>query len=274
MPLRLLALSFLLVIAGVAGASTLPAPVVYTAHATGELVIGPDEKVAEASLKAPGMDARMRDEYLAHLRRWTFEPVVEDGAPVAVRVPVQLALRAAVDPATDQASLYIEKAWFLTPPAVREMQAPADRPIMSPPRYPEQAFRAGVGAEVMLLVELGEDGRVARAAAREVALLAASPGRAVNAYVRSMVKAAEQAAAGWRIPGYRAGDRVLVPVSFNPGNGFWSRRQPYDFQPVAWVVESQVTHSLASGGSPTDGRIKLVTPLGPAAETASPPAGS
>ena len=31
----------------------------------------------------------------------------------------------------------------LDPPAVREMQAPADRPLMSPPRYPEQAFRAG-----------------------------------------------------------------------------------------------------------------------------------
>ena len=74
---------------------------------------------------------------------------------------------------------------------------------------------------------------------------------------------AEQAAEAWRIPGYAAGGHVLVPVLFGPGNGFWSRKRPYDFEPVAWVLEAQDPQSLAAGGGPTDGRIKRITPLGP-----------
>lgn len=262
MVLRLiLLLSLLGVSAAPAAVATAAVPETYVASASGEIVIGPDGKVVSARLDARGLDARMRADYEDHIRRWTFEPVVEDGAPVAVRVPIQLALRAVIDPASKRASLYIERAFFLTPPRVRAALAPGERTEMPPPNYPPGAFRAGVGAEVMLLVELGEDGRVARAAAREVSLLSAAPLRMVQSDVDSLIKAAERAAARWRIPGYAPGDRVLVPVKFNSGERFWSHWQPYQHAPAAWVLEARDVPSLAAGGAPTDARIRLVTPL-------------
>lgn len=238
----------------------------YRADARGELTIGPDGTVVRATFQSSGMDEHMRTAYVGQIAKWRFEPVLEDGAPVSVRVPFKLALRAVVDPATDKAWLHIDRAWFLSTASTPGAPPGGVQAELPPPRFPLKAYQAGAGARIMLMVELREKGRVARVAASDVVLLSAGPDEDTDRHVAAMVAAAEDAAASWRIPGFRAGARVRVPVVFKPDGMVWSRMHPYPYTPVDWVREAEAEDSpaaeaLANGVGQLDGRIRLLTRL-------------
>ena len=106
--------------------------------------------------------------------------------------------------------------------------------LMDPPHYPRLELGKGVGALVMLLVRLDDEGKVAQAATHAVKLLGEEVSPRADRQVRAFTEAAEQAAQHWRIPGMK-GQLVMVPVRSTVG--VWGRGWEWPIGPDAVVVD-------------------------------------
>jgi TonB family protein len=230
----------------------------FTATTAGTITVAPDGSVADVALEGRRLLGRSAIEgYENHIRTWKFEPVVENGTPVRAMAHLQLALIAAREKGSDSASYGVRHVWFLDPPKRGSGGEPTGASSgLQPPVYPMKAMQAGVGAEVLLRVELDADGRVARVDAEQVSLLGKIAGKRGGGMAAVLAAAAAKAAAGWRIDGYEAGQHVRVPVRFSMNHGGWERLHHIGWQPAPWIVvaassQQGITDLAGSGAAPS-----------------------
>lgn len=241
----------------------------FTTGTHGTIVVGPDGRVVDVDLEGEDtLGEQAVAGYEQVMRGWEFEPVLEDGRPVTARGFVNLSLLAAREENSDSATLGIRDVWFVDPPEQQRRDARARLKSMPPPRYPTGALRAGVGAEVRLLVELDASGAVARAEVEKLAFVGDDPGAARNSLAREFARVSKEAAADWVLPDVDDGTRlVAVPVRFIPGEGRgWRRLHGHDWQADPWVGEMRAREAAVEqlSASGDGSRLVLRSELPPA----------
>lgn len=261
--MKTLVLSLLLAAAPVL--ATPPEVQVYTARAEGSLVIGTDGRVLDVELSSDAnLGTGVLEGYEQRVRAWRFEPIIEDGRPVNAKGRLQLSLVAAREKGNPTATFGIRGAQFLDP-AVASVKA--DGPRLAQPGYPENAYRAGAGARVTLLVKIDGQGRPARVATERLELLGVATGQSHQRNLATQFRrSAEQVAAKWTFSGHAEGELLRVPVWYSTEQ--WARGWvPTTMQAVElpeWaeleLAKEQAT-DLIAGGAATAARFKLLTPL-------------
>ena len=240
----------------------------------GEVSIETDGSVSAVQLakedKLPvGVVSMVRDAGL----KWRFEPVLRDG--VAVRAVAPMSLRVI-------ARKLDGDRYEISLRGINFARLDADDPeniariSLKPPRYPEQAFRAGVSGSVYLLVKVGRDGKVEDAFAEQVNLTFLSRENDQRRARELLAKSAMAGARQWtfRVPTQGPGAaqpfwNVRVPVSYSLDNGGaegqeqgrWVSYVPGPRERAPWREDSEQL-----GFSPdalADGSVNLVDNNGP-----------
>ncbi|WDS35424.1 energy transducer TonB [Pseudoxanthomonas sp.] len=204
----------------------------------GEVGIDPDGKVFATDIKTI-VTPQVKDLIEKTVRDWQFEPVLVDGKPGHVKANMNLTLLAKKSDGGYQ--LQVERARFYSARATTRM---------TPPRYPPEPARAGIGANVLVAVRVDAQGKVIDAVAVETSL----PYRNVNAKVarswgKYFEKATIQAARDWEFAPARVefGDvadaTLIVPVTYRigemPSDG-WQNNSEGERRQIPWLAtESQ-----------------------------------
>jgi hypothetical protein len=194
----------------VASAQHSPAPVIELT-ADGDIQIAPDGHVTDYQLKsklAPAV-AELVDRAV---RGWHFEPIVVDGKAVPAKTTMSLHLHG--DPAPgDTYSLSISSVHF----------GVLTRSKLTPPKYPDDAQRVGLGARVVLYIVIDPSGQVVQAMPGQTSLdhRARSEPEAER-WRRQFEKVSVEAALQWRyepseiFDGKPARARyAIAPIEFN-----------------------------------------------------------
>ena len=208
---------------------------------------------------------------------WQFEQILRDGDPVAFTSPVSMRLIAR-QAGEGSFEIRMDSASFgdgdkNDPASVRSVR-------MTPPRYPEAAFRAGITGTVYLAVNVGRDGKVRDVAAEQVDLTSAGNERVMAQAREVLARASLQAARGWTFRAPEQGDAVAadswnlrIPVTFQlsdqqratPRPGQWQPYIPGPRQRVPFLnkEDGPLNSSLREGGIYMAGRPgpRLKTPL-------------
>jgi hypothetical protein len=237
---------------------------VYTASTTGEVVIDTEGRVVEVSLDRKTLGNEVMQAFEDRIRTWRFEPVEQAGKPVRAKSHMALQMEATREKGADGLRLRVESVQFNHP-----VQRSSDEKMvrtLTRPHYPRDAMERGIGARVDLLLRLDENGQVTDAAALGVRLLGEEIQGSPALHARYFIRAALQAAAGWRIPGVEGG-RAVVPVRFSAHGDRgdrWVRTRGIEIEVPAWVANDQASGEVialgADGGQPSEG-WKLLTPL-------------
>ena len=194
---------------------------------TGTITVDPQGAIANYTLHDSG---RVPPSVLNLIKRtlaaWRFKPVVANGDPVTASTGMSLRIVADIsDP--QHATVRVGGASFgcaagparkLLPAACPEGASITYRHT-TPPPYPSSAARSGVSGEVFLLVQVGPDGHVIHAEARQVNLYAIVADPAEGRQV--LADAAQAAAKDWTFnvptegPAATAGKWVVtIPINF------------------------------------------------------------
>lgn len=171
---------------------------------TADVVVSGDGQITGFTLdpRYKGMEGVLR----AIVTKWRFEPIATGGEPVEIHTTMVLRLH--VDRGAEGEE----------PKAQVEYRGQGTGVVrVEPPRFPDNALRAGVSGIVLLEVSHDAQGRVTSV---EVEQSKSSRDR----YVGAFEKAAIAAAKGWRfqperINGEPLPGRARVPVSFTPLSG-------------------------------------------------------
>ena len=187
----------------------------YRLSIDGDLYIAGDGSVSDYKLRS---NEDLTPEIAAlvdkQVRSWRFEPILVDGQPVVAKTRLHLSLNA--EPVAGGYQLRIYGVGFGNP--VRDSKK------ITPPKYPEAALRAGVEAEVMLVLTLDERGHVTDTAIALTSLSGTGPQRVLNQWADLFEKSATDAARHWRfslteeIDGHAVQTRARVPVSYRLRN--------------------------------------------------------
>lgn len=241
-------------LAGVAG--------VYLANASGTITVAPDGSVAEVEISrdfGEGIDEPLRQ----RIKAWRFEPVIVDGRPVMAMAHMELTLRADIGDETVE-GIRIIRADFVDSPEL--LQADAQRRSVRPPSYPKSALRHGFGAQLMMLVEVDENGRVQNSSALSAWLTGpkARP-RQQEQVMRSFVDASRRAVAKWQMPvPTESGSTVYrVPINFRTSDELWALAYWVEQPPADWMLNRDASSIAALGAAGNFPRsdIKLLTEL-------------
>ena len=212
-----------------------------------------------------------------HAGSWRFEPIVLDrpGQVGRAKMSVRVVARRLDD---GNYLVRLAGANFGTPrdgdPAERVSAA-----AMAPPRYPQDAARAGVSGTVYTALKIGRDGRVEDAIAEQVNLRYIDSESGMQRWRDRLARAALARAQEWtfRPPpqGEDADDAfwsVRVPVDFELAGdtakrdepGRWEAYVPGPRQASPWATEpDHGGDALVAGGVyPVGGGLRLLTPLG------------
>jgi hypothetical protein len=262
------ALSAMFAVAGVAWAAQ--NSTVLEMSADGEIRIAPDGHVTDYKLKStlsPTIAALVD----RNVRSWRFEPIVVDGNPVAAKTALHLGLKAEPTGSEDKYTIRIADVRFGEPQRNARIR---------PPRYPEEAVRAGLGARVLLYVHLDETGKVVEASPRQTNLNARPSSEVEAKHWRDLFeKASISAAKNWKydlsetINGKPIGTTAIVPLVFsvkngpirNAGSGEWQAYLPGPVRPAPWLKPEQLAgnadlSSLRDGQSLSlNSRFRLVS---------------
>ncbi|WP_330969863.1 TonB family protein [Lysobacter sp. A3-1-A15] len=203
---------------------------------------------------------------------WRFQPIEIEGRPARVQTRASILVHAHKAP-DDGYLLSIARASFGS-------SDDADMPTakrLTPPRYPSDLVRAGVGGTVYLMVKVARDGSVADAMVEQVNLRTVAKDSAMQ---RMRDQFAESALAGTRRwtfnppvePDASPYWVVRVPVHFVapdasvPKYGDWSAYVPGPraLAPWAGVEDMDAPDTLVPGGVYRAGKQgpELLTPLG------------
>ncbi len=248
----------------------------------GEIDIGVDGAVEgigiERETEIPsGVASFFRDAAM----QWTFEPIVQDGVPVAARAPMSVRLTAKKLESGDY-EIRIVNASF-------DRYDPEDRTSVrfqkqKAPSYPADAIRAGVAGDVYALVKVGRDGRVVEVVSEQVNLHAVASERAMRTWREVLARASEKAIKDWTflVPSEgAAADKpywvVRVPIRYrlsqSPAGrvdhyGTWEAYIPGPLASVPWRDAERSSgdspDALVDGGIYMDGEgrgPRLLTPL-------------
>jgi hypothetical protein len=152
---------------------------------------------------------------------------------------------------------------------------------MDPPRYPENAYRAGVSGTVYLILKVGRDGSVQDAVAEQVNLRVVAPEADMRTFRNIFAKSALSAARKWTFRPPTEGEYVAepywtirVPVSYSFENhskegdyGRWVSYVPGPRERAPWVTDKDRAgfspDSLVEGGvyMASEKGPRLLTPL-------------
>ena len=223
------------------------------------------------------------------IKSWQFVPVVQDGKAVTATAGMSVRVVADMIDAS-HATIRVAGASFgcdayqakdLLPntcqPGTTIAYAANGR---RPPEYPIRALKEGLGGEVYLAVEVGRDGRVIRAEAKQVNLFNRIGTPAI--FRKVFADSASAAAFMWRFEVPTVGRQAskdhwtaLIPVvytigrSARPEYGQWSAYIPGPVQDIPWAKDDAASHAgsadaIAGGGTPfvRDPRFVLKSQLG------------
>lgn len=229
-----------LLIAPIAAFAAAPAAVLEM-NAEGEVQIAPDGHVRDYRLTselAPAV-AQLVDR---NVRGWQFEPVLVDGKPVLAKTRMHLQLRAEPgEGGADQFRVRVIHVGF---------GGPSHASHMKPPRYPEQAVRAHLGARVLLALKVDETGKVAEMQPYQTSLDArASSEQEAERWRHVFEQASLASARQWhfdvaeRIDGKPIGTNLIVPLEFAvydsappaSNDGRWKAYAPGPVHPAPWM---------------------------------------
>lgn len=260
---RLLLLSLSLVASTAAAEKPVPE---YELTATGKIEIGPDGAVHHVELD-DGLPKAVKQLIDANVATWKFEPVRVDGR--AVIASTRLTLEIDAHPTgKDEYRLEVGAVRFGTPQS---------RGKITPPRYPQDAIRAGVGARVLLQAKLDAQGNVVAAHAYQTSLSKDGKPKLVERFRKRFEEVSLAAVKSWQydvmelVDGEATGMTVMIPISFEltespkrTAANQWQRYIPGPISPAPWVdaesIASADTDSLADGSAAAlDSRFKLLS---------------
>ncbi len=214
--------------------------------ADGEVQIAPDGHVSDYRLHSklgPTLAALVD----SNVRGWRFEPVVIDGKPVIAKTAVHIKLKAEPRGDTDDYAVQIVNVTFGSPQRSRGMK---------PPKYPEAAIRARIGAKVMLSIRLDDTGKVVEVQPYQTSLNRRASSEMEAEQWRHLFEASSVAAARtWHydlsetVNGKPMGTDAVVPLVFSlHGNGMhdpvpgeWTAYLPGPQHPATWSASSRET---------------------------------
>lgn len=234
---------------------------VYEIDASGTIEIGPDGRVFDHQLdkSQPGAIGQA---LARSIEQWRFEPILVDGKPVIAKTSMRLAIEA-LPIADDNYQLSIRGVWFGEP-----RRSAHD---MMPPRYPRDAVSAGIGAKVVLVLQMDEKGEVQRVHVEQVNLdRVARSDFDADRWRDSFAKTSLATASRWKfditevIAGEPIGTTVRVPVTFNLTSGSsrrgvdntWHSYLPGPRVPAPWIVDTAVASQPP--GSLKDGEVRAL----------------
>lgn len=234
----------------------------FAVSVAGDLVIDATGNVREYKLDA-GMTPLVADLVERNVASWRFEPVLQDGKPVAARTRMTLALLARPRGEGDY-ELRVDDVFFGT------MKS---RGTIVAPQYPRDAIMDGVEARVIIVARVAPDGRVVEAHPYQTSL---SQKRTAS-YRKKFENAALAAVGKWQyepgeeIGGRAVGSTVMVPIMFTLHEGLlsppasdryrWRSFIPGPITPAPWVDEAAVAaaggDNLGEGVASLDARFRL-----------------
>ncbi|HEX7324627.1 MAG TPA: hypothetical protein VF292_04635 [Rhodanobacteraceae bacterium] len=264
---------------------------------SGTLTVGPRGGVQ--SYRVHGfatLPPAAREILQATIPHWAFVPIMAHGKPVAARTDMYVRIVADFT-GDNRARVTVAGAQFgcgawQTRRAEPNACARGTRLSYAnrrPPMYPMDAARDGVGAETLLELQIGRDGRVAHAAVRQVNLYTRTPR---PAFWRQLFAAASvRAARRWRFHVPTAGPNaakawwdVTVPVNYTLRDrtadacgqrhryGHWCAYLPGPVQSIPWAHDAHAQAddvAAVAGGAPflRDPRFVLKAPSTGAAKS-------
>lgn len=226
----------LLLLAGVCQAQSAPTAELRL-PVSGEIGIDPQGKVFDFTI-ASILTPEVKGVVERAVKQWSFEPVTKDGAAVHAKARMYLTLVAT--PVGEGYQLRIERLRFA-----------ADRPstLMFPPTYPQEAARRGIGADVLVALRVGADGKVRDAVAVQTSMPdAEGGGKKLDKLRRMFEQSAVATARKWEFRPSDASQEdvtLIVPIAYlKPGSMLsamdgWRDHAAGRQNPIPWLPESE-----------------------------------
>lgn len=195
-------------------------------HLSGKIEIDTEGRVSSAQLDAEAVKDAVIEQIEAGLKRWRFEPIIENGRAVPARTTINLRL----DPQPHA------QGWQWTVRAVTFGEPKSLN--MQPPRYPREMVYARLGADVRLLVTLDAEGQVIEALPYSARLVGSKrKDKERNQALAYFIAQSQDAVKQWRYdPATVSNDpeqrSFLVPLSY------WLEDSPTTKQPWVRFAES------------------------------------
>lgn len=195
----------------------------------------------------PGEDATRI--FREQIRQWRFEPVLEEGGPVAARAYAEMDVYVVED---DEGALHLSvgRPTFRSPPGEeRELQASTapdrleliEQVQRRVPKYPSGMARCGIEANVVLLAEIAPSGEVARLGVASAYFMNPPSDGVSDRAMNQFVAAAKAAVGHWRFnPSTSERREALVPIRFfmrTTDVEAWQRIQPLRDARETWVAD-------------------------------------
>lgn len=163
------------------------------------------------------------------IRDLRFEPLADDGNPVAASTPMHLGF--VFEPHGDDYRVRLESAHF-----------GGFEHVGISPRYPEAALRDGVGADVLVAVRVGADGHVLEAAAIRTRLSREGSSAQQAAWRNQFEASALRALRGHRFEDsdelhLAVEQTVLLPVKYTVTDT-WATFHPAPQRPIPWTIDT------------------------------------
>lgn len=213
------------------------------------------------------------------VQTWRFQPVLRDGRAVRARTTVNIRLGAKPGPEGDDL-VTLQAATFGSPNPESSDEV---RPLkLKPPAYPAAAYNRGGKGEVMLVLQIGRDGKVMDVVAEQVNMHVVGDETQMKALRRVLAQQSINAARRWTFIAPSTGEHqddphwtIRVPVRFSFGDdkadqyGQWTVYIPGPRERAPWRTGDQDEQDF--GGLLKQGRVymadvsqgpRLLTPLG------------
>lgn len=237
---------------------------VHAARVFGSVTIDERGAVLDVELDQGKLGDEVNSGLAEQVRSWRFEPVLEQGQPVQAQVRLSADLLAFRQRGTEGLALAVSRARFSLQPAATEA-----RPLAQP-AYPPDAASQGIGADVTLMVRVGEGGKAEDAAVASLMLMGERAGAPASRerHAARFARSATEVAGRWQYPWAKAGETIEVNVRYTPP-GFdgrrWVRAFPIGVDAPDWAVQamSAETPPRASvAGMEVSSGVRLQTRLG------------
>lgn len=209
----------------------------YELEATGDIEINPDGAVRSYTLKSdlkPAIAAIVDKS----VRGWKFEPIAFEGKPAIGLTSMRLALIATpVD--GGQYALKVANVWFGQPALAQKM---------IPPEYPVDALYAHLGAKVVLVLKLDQQGNVVDVFPEQTSLTATGNPRVVEKWRHVFERVSIATAKKWKfnmtekVNGEAIESSVRIPIAYQLSGGSspktdnrWQGFVPGPIHAIPWV---------------------------------------
>lgn len=226
----------------------------YSLGIGGELVIDPQGRVHNWNMD-DGLAPVLADLVQRNVERWTFEPIVIEGQPVAAKTRMRLMLLARPRDNGDY-ELRVDEVWF------GDMKSRGEK---APPRYPRGAIQAGIEARVVVLARVDAQGNVIDVHPYQTSL---SKKGSVARWRKAFEEATLAAVRQWKyepgeeIGGARSGNTLKIPMTFELASGRsrqelaadmkrWRSYLPGPISPAPWLDDHAV--AAIDDAEPADG---------------------